>query len=253
MKSVESLLNQLGLTDDEINIYLLSLKKGALTLQQVQNDLALTLLSINSAVDELIRKNILSRSSKGDENYIQSEHPEKVITVLQQNLSNQQRALEDLKNYKAELESDMSAEIPSVKFFEGKQGLFEMLDEFNAMKTPEALLIFSPEHVHEAFSDEERTTQISRRIEKKISTRSIRSSLKDAPCEMDLSKQKIIPAEKFPMLSDIEIYDDKVAIASLKEPYHGVIIESKSIADSFRSIFELAWIGAEQETYQAQE
>ena len=59
MKSVESLLRQLGLAEEEIKIYLISLRKGSLTVQQLKQELDLSLLTINSAVHELISKKII--------------------------------------------------------------------------------------------------------------------------------------------------------------------------------------------------
>mgnify|MGYP001377386454 CR=1 FL=1 len=44
---------------------------------------------------------------------------------------------------------------------------------------------------------------------------------------------------------DIEIYDNKVMIASWKEKL-GIIIESQEISDAMKKIFELAWLGAKQ-------
>ena len=56
---------------------------------------------------------------------------------------------------------------------------------------------------------------------------------------------RFIPAEKFVFKTEINIYSNKVAIWSLKEEeLVGVIIESAVIADTHRSIFELAWHAA---------
>ena len=50
----------------------------------------------------------------------------------------------------------------------------------------------------------------------------------------------LVPADKFPMSNEINIYDDKVAIISHKD-LMGVIIQNKQIADTQRSIFKLGW------------
>ena len=245
MKSVESLLGQLGLAAEEIKIYLISLRKGALTLQQLQKELDLSLLSVNSAVNELIDKKLMTRVTKNSKDFIQAEHPEKVINQLQQSLGEQQRALDDLKNYQAELESDMSPDIPRVRFFEGKQGLFEIIEDFNGMNHPEAYLIFPPGRVFETFTEEERNLQQQRRLSRKIKTKCIKAIDGEHIPNKLMSEEIIISLEDFPIHSDISIYDNKVAIASLVEPYHGIILESSSIADSLRSIFHLAWLGAQ--------
>jgi len=39
----------------------------------------------------------------------------------------------------------------------------------------------------------------------------------------------------------MDIYDDKVLYVALREPFMGVLIEDKTIADTQRAIFELGW------------
>jgi len=48
----------------------------------------------------------------------------------------------------------------------------------------------------------------------------------------------------YPFTNEINIYRNKVAIISLEDELVAVVIESESIANGQRSIFELAWKGA---------
>jgi len=50
---------------------------------------------------------------------------------------------------------------------------------------------------------------------------------------------RVVPKE-FDLYIDGAVYGDQVAILSLKRAF-AVIIESKEVADTFRSLFELAW------------
>ena len=53
----------------------------------------------------------------------------------------------------------------------------------------------------------------------------------------------LISKERLVFSNGINIYNNKVAIFSFPERI-GVIIESEKIAETQRSIFELAWLGA---------
>ena len=64
--------------------------------------------------------------------------------------------------------------------------------------------------------------------------------------ESELSTRRYIPNNKFPLSSTFIIYDNKIAIVSLKGKLVGVIIENKEISNTLRSIFNLAWEGAEK-------
>ncbi|KKW10725.1 MAG: Transcriptional regulator, TrmB [Parcubacteria group bacterium GW2011_GWA2_49_9] len=54
-----------------------------------------------------------------------------------------------------------------------------------------------------------------------------------------------VPSDKYYFSPEINIYDNKVMIASWKEKL-GVSIESAEIADAMKKIFELAWAEAKR-------
>ena len=53
----------------------------------------------------------------------------------------------------------------------------------------------------------------------------------------------LVPKDKFYFSPEINIYDNKVMIASWREKL-GIVIESEEIADAMKKIYELAWLGA---------
>ena len=55
----------------------------------------------------------------------------------------------------------------------------------------------------------------------------------------------IVPADKYYFSPEINIYDDKVMIASWKEKL-GIIIESHEISDAMKKVFELSWAEAKR-------
>ena len=81
----------------------------------------------------------------------------------------------------------------------------------------------------------------------------IRCIAPDAPDTVELSKHDLaekremalIPKDKYNFSPEINIYDNKVMIASWKEQL-GIIIESKEIADAMKKIYELAWAEAKR-------
>ena len=55
----------------------------------------------------------------------------------------------------------------------------------------------------------------------------------------------MVPADKYYFSPEINIYDNKVMIASWKEKL-GIIIESSEISDAMKKVFELAWAEAKR-------
>jgi len=59
----------------------------------------------------------------------------------------------------------------------------------------------------------------------------------------ELRQSTLIPADKFYFSPEINIYDNKIMIASWREKL-GIIIESEEIADAMKKIYQLAWAEA---------
>jgi hypothetical protein len=93
-------------------------------------------------------------------------------------------------------------------------------------------------------------TYYKRRAEKNISIRAI---VPDTPIGRERKihdveeKREIafVPANKYYFSPEINIYDNKVMIASWREKL-GIIIESSEIADAMKKIYELAWAEAKR-------
>jgi len=58
--------------------------------------------------------------------------------------------------------------------------------------------------------------------------------------KQNLRESRLLPKEKLDLAIEINIYDNKVMLASWEEDL-GIIIESEKIAQAQKQIFELAW------------
>ena len=121
-----------------------------------------------------------------------------------------------------------------------------MREEVLKTESEEINAIYSFDALAEVFSKEEREEFLKNRVKKSIKTRAIyvKSGEKLEPPE--LTKYRIIPENIFSITADVVIYGDNVAIMALKNKLLGVIIENEDIAQSMRSIFNLAWEAAEK-------
>jgi hypothetical protein len=141
---------------------------------------------------------------------------------------------------------------PKVKLFEGKSGqktLFsEILQTLNVQKQAE-IVWFANWEALESRRPGELARSFRIHSKKKVKKREI---IQDSPKARALVNQysysdftyKFVPSEKS-LGIDLGVTGNKVALFSLSTPLFGVLIEHKVIADSFRAIFELAWLGAD--------
>lgn len=119
-----------------------------------------------------------------------------------------------------------------------------MQEEFLKMKDKTVLGIGSVDDALKIFPAHH-NDYVPRRVAKKIHSRFIYTSqqgpfLKES--DPDLFRDaRYVPPDQFNFRSDITIFDDKVAIASLSGKLSGVIISHSEIANSFRGLFEFLW------------
>ena len=151
-----------------------------------------------------------------------------------------------IQKYLPELETlfNISEEKPKVRFFEGKEGLIAIREDYFKAKDKNVLGIFARDEEKKVFTEEERNEAIKNRKNRKIKLKLLYTDIEKSEPETDLTIRKFIPKEKFPLSASFIIYDNKIGIVSLKGKLVGVIIENKEISNTLRSIFNLAWDGA---------
>lgn len=250
---LDQALQTLGFAQPEIDLYKACLLLGTSSQEELLSETEFPKLTFQAALQSLKEKGMITVMLTNQTEQFQAESPAKLIKFARTQVQESVDALAILEDQKGVLEGQMSDEKPTVRFFEGKEGLKSMLNEFNQMEGDSALLCYSPQHVHQAFSPEEVQDQQDIFTTKNIQAESICFSDKDLLRETTNVNKHLVNIHHFPFSIDLEIYDNKVAIASLVDNKHGVIIESESIANSFRQLHKLAVLGAQQIKKEANE
>lgn len=241
-------LQKIGLSEKEAKVYLAAMELGQAPVQKISQKAKVNRATTYVILEGLQKKGVISTIDKGKKRFFIAESPHALHNII----SEQQEALKGkaahLKELLPQLQTlhNLHPSKPVVRFYEGKEGLKTMQEIFLQANSNEALMFYSPNQVEEVFTPEEIESHRQKRLNKKIKTRAICAHSKDGNNEVQDSDIRHVSEEKFPFNSDIEIWDDKVMIASLKGNISGVIIESQVIADTFRSIFELAFNGADK-------
>ena len=140
---------------------------------------------------------------------------------------------------------------PKVTYFEGEEGVKNVMEE--TLKSSETLLCYCPlenwlngplaYYIRDYVYRRTQIVKIPNRV-LECDTPTARAFLyMESPPEF--TEHRFIPQNVLFSHSEVNIFDNKVAMVSLL-PGHmfGVIIESQEIADTQKAIFELAWMGA---------
>lgn len=238
----------MGLSDKEAKTYLASLELGPSSAQEIAKKAGLKRPTAYFAIDGLIKKGLMSSFEKGKKQFFAAESPERLVSVV----ANQKRKAaaleEDLRHILPTMNSlfHLAGEKPGVRFFEGKEGIKAMQEDFLKSRASSLENIYPRDDFVKIFSKPEREHYVRQREKKRIRVRTIYTSEAGAvlPAKDSLTERRFVSPKVFPFSADITIYGNMVAIATYRGKLIGVIIESKEIAETLRLIFNLAWQAA---------
>jgi len=237
-----ALLSGAGLNEKEASLYLTGLELGEASLQQLAKEADVKRPTAYDVMRDLEEKGLFSQSIRGKKRYFIAEDPEVVLGLLKTREKALVRALPDLK-----LLLQTGGRKPRVKFYDGVEGLKAMY--WDTLKSKGTILVYgSIDDMWYAMPRDFIKDYVKERAERKINIRGLVPNTADAQEYVKRDKEEmrhliLIPKERFVFSNEINIYNNKVAIFSFPERI-GVIIESEKIAETQRSIFELAWLGA---------
>lgn len=245
----EKILLDTGFSEKEIAVYvaLLSLGKGIVT--KISRTASVSRTTTYDVLDSLVERGLVRVSGKEPKQEYVAEEPEKLERLVQEEIENKKVILNKIKDIVPELRSvHKEGERPKIKFYEGLDGLIEVYDDTLTAKEP--IVAYASYEDMEPLIPKYFESYYKRRVKNNIFARgivpetpmAIEHKRKD---EEEMRELTLIPKDKFNFTPDIEIYDNKVMIASWREKL-GIIIESHEIADAMKKIFELAWIGAKE-------
>lgn len=249
MKNPESQLLSLGFSLKEARVYRALLELGRGTVSEIARNAGVNRTTGYDILDSLVGKGLAKTSGKEPKQEYAAEPPEKIIDLLEARIEKTKSLLEEVKDLVPQLKSIHNiGNRPRVRFYEGKEGLMEVYED-TLTSTEEIRAFATVDDMHRALPNYF-PAYYKRRAKKGIKIRAI---IPKTPVALErishnkeeLRESALIPPDKFYFSPEINIYDNKVMIASWRENL-GIIIESAEIADSLKKIYELAWAEAKR-------
>ena len=243
-----NLLRSFQLNEKEVVIFIKVLELGPQPASRIAKICELPRNTVRSILDNLVKKGLMTKSVRAKTQYYATEKKENLIRALKlkkmrtaEDIDNQIQLLE---NYGEELSARHFAKSrPRITFYEGLAGMEKVYEDTLTAKTglkswasTDDLLSSMPKYFRSYFK---------RRTAKGIPIRSIHpdtGSAKDITKRnlAELRESALVPPEKYSWTPEVQIYNNKVNIASWKEKL-GIIIESEEIADAMRTFFDLSF------------
>lgn len=245
----EKLLVDVGLTAEQTRAYLSLIQDGLSPAAHVSKKTGLGRALIYKVLGQLIALGLAEKKkTSGKVSFFAPTHPNRLKELLAEKKKGLEQTAFALQSEFGSLTSafNLLQGKPNVQFFEGVNGLRHVYNDI--LDVGQDILVIS------APIDEGRKEvlhlireQIEKQAAKKIRTKTINPTGDYEPAtqifedEKYLITRKKVPAEKLPLPAQIIVYGDKVAITNFKEGLITVLIESKYIAETFRTLFEYVW------------
>lgn len=241
----EKYLEDLGLSEKEAKVYL--------SLLEVDNDSVLDLAektkinrtTIYPVLESLAKKGLISEVKVDKKVRFQAEPPERLETYVERQKIVLEEHAKRLKDVIPQLKSVQreTGERPTVKYFEGREGIISSLEEFFRGKDEGGVsyMVYPKDILDDLFTDKEREKYRASRLNKVIKSKVLYTSEKgERPSDSTGDRIKI-DAKKYPITCDINIYNNKVRINTLGKGLSCIYIESQDLADTLRSLIDLSF------------
>jgi HTH-type transcriptional regulator, sugar sensing transcriptional regulator len=241
-------LQKLGLTEKEAKIYLASLEIGGGSVQEISTKAEIKRPTTYVILEQLIKKGLMYEEKKSRGSLYNSASPE----ILKRHSEEQQKILAEALPFLRAMNKGKKAK-PQVQVYEGIEGMKQVYLE-NIWKSKTEILFFSSiQKIYEIIPDLLDKWIKDMAHEQKQFQHNIRELINPDPKDIEygLKTEKIhkkqsvrvIPKD-FPFKfigTDNAIFEDKIMMVSFEDKLFTTIIQSKHLADTLRTIYELAW------------
>lgn len=246
---LKAILVSFGLSDKESLVYIALLGLGSGTVTEISRNAGINRTTGYDILSSLASKGLISVSGKEPKQEYIMESPDALTRYLDVQAGQIAEHIKKSKELVPELKSMQALENrPKIKFYEGTEGLQSVYED--TLTSSEEILAYACiDDMHKALPGYF-PEYYKRRAKNGISIRGIVPKTAVAIERSGHNKEEkreiaFVPADKYYFSPEINIYDNKIMIASWREKL-GIIIESAEIADAMKKIYQLAWVEAKR-------
>lgn len=242
-------LEYIGFSEKEVLVYLALLELGKGTVTQISRKAGINRPTGYHILASLEAKELVKVSGKEPKQEYVAESPNQIEIMLLKKIERDQAFIKEARKIIPELKSIHNvADRPKVLFYEGREGLEKVYEDTLTSREP-IRAYASVENMHMGLPGYF-PEYYKRRAGKGIAIRAIIPNTETGRerkgfDSKEMRQTALVPKDVFDFSPEINIYDNKVMIASWREKL-GIIIESHEIADAMKKVYELAWAEAKR-------
>lgn len=231
-----------GLSEREADIYLSSMELGPSSVQLISKHAKVNRVSTYNFIEKLIKKGLISTYQDGKKNKYVASEPEALLNLFKQKKIEIQNLEEDFKKDLPEFNSkyNIAQGKPKVRYYEGLDGVVAMNEDTINDNYHEIITVYDFDLINKYFTSEVRERFQKSRVDKNINIKLIYSAKNENIENDNLRSAFKINSDTYSIPADIAIFGDKVRFISFSNKISGILIEDKQIAETLKTIFNLA-------------
>lgn len=243
------ILKQIGLKEKEIKVYLIVLEKGSLSAQTIAGETGIKRTTVYLVLEKLKKIGLIGEVIDKNKKAFFAEKPEKLLKIIQAKKKEMEKEEERVKELLPQLEKILKnkhvSPLEEIRRYQGKEGIWNIIE--NYLKSRQDLYIFFPGKTYEhlglsrILSDvTKKRRQIGKNKAYIITDYHAQNKKFFREEDMDFREIRFLP-EISRFDSGILIYDRKIALVSLQEPYSSVLIKNEEIYLLVKFMFDIIW------------
>lgn len=229
---VREALRKIGLTDEEINIYILLLRKGSSKATVLSKELSIARTTVYRFLASLHEKGIIGENIQNDVRHFYAVDPERLPEIIEERIEEIRENVSELKSLQHK-----DFEQAKVELYRGKEGMKAVIRNVLRESKPYTFM----GEVEKYFSEIEIfVIQWLKKVEKAGIKGRLLCPVNQKFKIANTEEYRILPSE---LISSISVwtYGNKTALFIWSEPFFVVSIDNESITNSNKMTFEYLW------------
>jgi len=235
------ILEEIGLTQNESNVYLALVELGSSSATQIIQKTGLHRAVVYDLLERLIEKGLVGHIIQGRKKFFEATNPKRLLEILKEKEEKLETILPkllELSKFKSKLD---------VKIYKGKEGIKTVFEDIIRNKPTLWVSLGSGGETYKVlpyFLDQFHKRRIKNKIKLKVLLINNATARKRGKMlsEMKITETRYLPKD-FKTPTVINIYDNKVTLYCITEeniPFI-LLIENRELSKSFREYFEWLW------------
>lgn len=238
----KQVLEDLGLTRNEIEVYLALMRLGSTSAGMITKECCLHRRNVYDALEKLVQRGLVGYVTKGKTKHFETTDPQRLLDILKEKRASLEIGEKRLQSIMPDLlNSRNNKESQDVKVFMGREGRKLVFQDI--LRTARENLVLGgvpPSKSAEGYMKQYNRRRAKAGIQNKMIYNKMNYMI-DFLKSLDHTEVRLMPRELNSRVS-FNIYNNKVAILlHIDDKPLTILIDSGSVANDFREYFNFIW------------